>query len=122
MIDLLLKVQKDYFDTQDLTKMSTLSLRKVAARLQFAPSTISRVISNKSVLLPWDTEVFLTHLMPGQRRVVLNILEKMLPEGQKNFTDMELSKKVEETYGVKVSRRTITACRHVLKTKQNKAA
>jgi DNA-directed RNA polymerase specialized sigma54-like protein len=116
VIDLLLKLHKPYFDTQDASKLAAVSLRKVAQKLQFAPSTISRVMSSKSVLLPWDREVMLADLMPGQRRVVLNILEKILGDGR-NETDQALAKRVEEQFQVKVSRRTITACRHLIEKK-----
>jgi DNA-directed RNA polymerase specialized sigma54-like protein len=119
VIDHLLRVQKNYFKTQDPTKMMAVSLRKVAKELQFAPSTISRVMSLKSVLLPWDREILITDLMPGQRKVVLHILDKMMGESHKHPTDFELSRKIAESYGVKVSRRTITACRHALRTLKN---
>lgn len=113
-LEFLLDVQKEYFDSQDLAKMAPVSLRQVARRLQFAPSTISRVMASKSILLPWDREVFIASLMPGQRKVVLKILEKLLSGPGRSMTDMQMSKLVEENYGVRVSRRTITSCRHVL--------
>jgi len=113
-IDYMLQIQKDYFQTQDVSKMSPVSLRDVAAHLQFAPSTISRVLSNKSVLLPWDKEVMLLHLMPGQRKVVLRLMEKILSQAKDGMTDLKLSQKIAEISGINVSRRTVTACRHVL--------
>jgi DNA-directed RNA polymerase specialized sigma54-like protein len=109
-------VHKTYYETRDPSKMAALSLRKIAQKLQFAPSTISRVMSGKSVMLPWDREVLLADLMPGQRRVVLNILEKILADGR-SATDQALARQVEEQFQVKVSRRTITACRHLLEKK-----
>lgn len=114
VIDHLLKAQITYFETQDMAKMAPVSLRKVAAKLEFAPSTLSRVLSNKSVLLPWDREILLLDLMPGQRRIVLEILDKLRNEGARQMTDMALSKLIEEKFQVKISRRTVTACRHVL--------
>lgn len=123
VIDFLLKAQKEYFETNDRTKMSPISLRKVAAKLEFAPSTLSRVLASKSVVLPWDREVLLTDLMPGQRQVVVDILERLRDEGAVGATDLVMSKQIEEKYQVKVSRRTITACRHFLENqKQSKAA
>ncbi|MCB4756473.1 MAG: hypothetical protein LHV69_05485 [Elusimicrobia bacterium] len=122
VLDYLVDVQKDYFDTQDDTKMAPVSLRHVARQIKFAPSTISRVLSFKSVLLPWEREVLITHLMPGQRRVLLSIIEKIHSHSQKRVTDAELARKIGETHGIKVSRRTITACRHVLSEKENKAS
>lgn len=111
-IDYLLTAQKEYFDTQDISKMAPLSLRQVARILRFAPSTISRVMATKSVLLPWGHEVLLLHLMPGKRKVVLNILEKMLVEQTGSVTDSLFARRIAESFGIKVSRRTITTCRH----------
>lgn len=122
VIDFLLKAQKDFFETKDVSKLAPVSLRKVAAKLQFAPSTISRVMSTKSVLLPWDHEVMITYLMPGQRRVVLSIMEKMTSEGLTNATDKAVAARIEEKFGIKISRRTVTACRHLLNTHEEKAA
>ena len=114
VVEYLLQIQKDYFASNDMTKLAPVSLRHIARTLQFAPSTISRVISNKSIMLPWDHEVLIAHLMPGQRKVVLNILEKMMPEGGQHMTDAALSLQIQNTFGIKVSRRTVTACRHVI--------
>ena len=114
VMEYLLVLHKEYFDTKDVTKMAPVSLRKVARYLQFAPSTISRVMGNKSVILPWDHEVLVLDLMPGQRRVVLNILEKVLAGPEQNYTDSKLAKFLANNYGVRVSRRTVTACRHLV--------
>lgn len=121
-LDYLMVLQKDYFDSQNDARMAPVSLRKVAKFLQFAPSTISRVIGNKSVLLPWDREVLILDLMPGQRRVVLSILDRMMADGVANMTDARLAKHIAEKFGVRVSRRTITACRHALANRHRRAA
>jgi hypothetical protein len=76
----------------------------------------------KSVQLPWGHEVMLSHLMPGQRKVVLSILEKITTGSDVPATDMALSRRIEDEFKVKVSRRTITACRHVLDRRKDKAA
>jgi DNA-directed RNA polymerase specialized sigma54-like protein len=120
VLDYILKVQKNFLDSEDPAKMAPISLRKVAREVQFSPSTISRVMSTKSLLLPWDREALITYLMPGQRNVVLEILDKMLADSKHHVTDASLAKQVEEAFGVKVSRRTITACRHVLDSKHKK--
>jgi DNA-directed RNA polymerase specialized sigma54-like protein len=116
VMDFLLKSQENYFRTKDVKKMAPHSLREVARQLQFAPSTISRVMSTKSVLLPWDHEVPISFLMPGQRKVILNVLDHILGDAKEKYTDIELAKKINDEYGIRVSRRTITACRHALKT------
>jgi hypothetical protein len=117
----LLRIQKDYFDSQDLSKLAPVSLRHVARTLQFAPSTISRVLSNKSIMLPWKREASILTLMPGQRKVVLTILDRMLID-KHDLTDMKLAQEIASTFGIKVSRRTVTACRHVLEKRTHSEA
>ncbi|MFN0117980.1 MAG: hypothetical protein ACKVQC_06810 [Elusimicrobiota bacterium] len=112
--DFILKAQKAYFDSKDETKLSPISLRKGAKDLHFSPSTLSRVLALKSVLLPWDKEVLITDLMPGQRRVVLVALDKTLHENNQKWTDLQLAHHLAENYSLHVSRRTITACRHLI--------
>ncbi len=123
VVDHLLKSQKTYFETRDPSKMAPVSLRKVAAALQFAPSTLSRVLALKSVMLPWDQEVRLLDLMPGQRKVVLEAMEKILFENPIHMTDREMAELIEEKFKIKVSRRTVTVCRHILNSERpSKAA
>lgn len=119
VINYMLEVQREYLETRNPTKMAPISLRAVARHLKFAPSTISRVLALKSVLLPWEEEVLVIHLMPGQRKVVLSLLEKIMNEENHPATDAQLAQKLEVEHGIKVSRRTITACRHIIAS-QNK--
>lgn len=113
VLERLLAHNRAFFETRDPSRMAPVSLRKVAVELDFAASTVSRVVSGKSILLPWGEEVLIVDLMPGQRRVVLAILEKLLP-GMESATDLEISRVLQEAHGVAVSRRTITACRHII--------
>jgi hypothetical protein len=113
----LLQLNRAYFDSQDEARMAPVSLRKLADQLDFAPSTVSRVVSGKSVLLPWGREVLVSDLMPGQRRVVLAILGKILP-AMSAETDMTVARRLKDEHGVSVSRRTVTACRHVLQSRE----
>ncbi len=122
VLDHLLKIQKTFFETKDLSQMSAMSLRKVAAELQFAPSTLSRVFASKSVMMPWGHEMLILDLMPGQRRVVLEILDRILAAATTPMTDSALAKKIADEHNVRVSRRTITACRHYLDDLHQKAA
>jgi DNA-directed RNA polymerase specialized sigma54-like protein len=122
VIDHLLKLQKPFFETKDLSRMAAVSLRKVAAELQFAPSTLSRVFALKSVMMPWGHEMLILDLMPGQRRVVLEILDRIIAADGRHMTDAALAKKIADEHNVRVSRRTITACRHYLDALHQKAA
>jgi len=117
----ILQAQKAFLSSGDLSKMAPISLRHVARDIRFAPSTISRVMSAKSVMLPWEKEVLITYLMPGQRRVLIHILDKIMGQNPTRFTDAELAQRIADDYKVKVSRRTITACRHAINLREKPA-
>ncbi len=113
VLERLMVLNRDYFETRDPSRMAPVSLRKLADQLDFAPSTVSRVVSGKSLILPWGQEAAISDLMPGQRRVVLSILEKVLPD-MPRATDLAIARRLKESHGVTVSRRTVTACRHII--------
>ena len=50
------------------------SLRLLAKRLQLSPSTVSRALSHRSIQLPWGLETPMIAFVPGQRRVLKDIL------------------------------------------------
>ncbi|MBV9080619.1 MAG: hypothetical protein JO102_05820 [Elusimicrobia bacterium] len=110
LVEVLLEANRVYFETGDPARVSPLSLRKVAARLGFAPSTVSRIANGKSVVLPWGTEAPLISLMPGQRTVILSALEKLLATNAR-WTDAALAERLAKDFDVRVSRRTVSACR-----------
>lgn len=93
-----------------------LSLRELARRLGVAPSTVSRAVGARSVILPWGEEVPLKSLLTGQRVVVLSILAQWKEAGEMGpkVTDEKLMHRLAEEAGVSVSRRTVNECRHKL--------
>ncbi len=97
-------------------RLRPLSLRELARRIGVAPSTVSRAISRRSVVLPWGEEVPLKYLLTGQREVLLEILKEWRRTGimRPGITDESLMVRLAEEAGITVSRRTVNECRRKL--------
>lgn len=105
--------QSSYLRSRDATRLRPLSLRELARRIGVAPSTVSRAVSNRSVLLPWGEEIPLKGLLTGQRFVLVSILSDWLEKGvvRPGVTDEELMKRLAGSSGITVSRRTVNEVR-----------
>src|SRR5262249_19697870 len=91
ILESLTRLQGPYLKSQDDRAQSPVSLRQLARRLELAPSTVSRALSGRSVLLPWGKEVPLITLLPGRRRLLRRILGDWLggeaSRGEASSTD-----------------------------------
>jgi hypothetical protein len=106
-------IQADYLRTRRDEDMRPVSLRLLARRLQLSPSTVSRALSRRAIRLPWGAEVPMIALVPGQRRVLKEILSRWLAESPAS-TDAEFTRRFKVERGIAVSRRTVNAVRHAL--------
>lgn len=109
--------QSVYLRSRRRERLRPLSLRELARRIGVAPSTVSRAISRRSIVLPWGEEVPLKVLLTGQREVLLSILGEWNRTGviRPGVTDERLMVKLAEETGISVSRRTVNECRRKLK-------
>lgn len=105
--------QSAYLRSRDATRLRPLSLRELARRIGVAPSTVSRAVANRSVVLPWGEEAPLKALLTGQRYVLLSILADWVEKGRvkRGVTDEELMACLAKEVGITVSRRTVNEVR-----------
>ncbi|MBI4371020.1 MAG: hypothetical protein HY552_01860 [Elusimicrobia bacterium] len=106
-------IQADYLRTRRPQDLRPVSLRLLARRLQLSPSTVSRALSHRAVALPWGTRVPMIALVPGQRRVLKEVLSRWL-RAAPSATDAEFTRRFKTERGISVSRRTVNAVRHAL--------
>ena len=87
-------------------------------------SMISRLTRNMSVLSPQGQEIPLRDLLASTRDVHKRLIETILEEEKEQirrgvigraYTDEEIKEKLEEQYGVSISRRTVSACRREMR-------
>ncbi|MBI5624954.1 MAG: hypothetical protein HY924_14355 [Elusimicrobia bacterium] len=113
IVESLAQLQAAFLRTHQDDQKRPISLRQLAYRLDLAPSTVSRALSGRSVILPWGRETPLIALVPGRRKVLREILSRWLSEpGRK--TDAALAARLRDDYGIRVSRRTVNAVRNEL--------
>jgi len=111
VLETLTQLQAGYLSSRREDAKKPVSLRMLARRLDLAPSTVSRALSERSVRLPWDKETPLIDLLPGRRRQLRLILGRWLKEDA-TPTDAALAERLKTEYGIAVSRRTVNAVRH----------
>ncbi|MCD6318150.1 hypothetical protein J7M02_03685, partial [Candidatus Aerophobetes bacterium] len=85
------------------------------------PSSVSRVITNKSILTPQGEEKLLKFFFSKRR--VQNFIKKILIEEKKRmemgilskpFNDRFIQKKLEDKYKIKLARRTVSQYRKLM--------
>lgn len=114
ILESLTKLQFEYLRTRDETRLRPVSLRTLAKRLELAPSTVSRAMTGRSVHMPWGREAPLASLVPGQRRVLREVMAQWLEEGVSS-SDASFTERLRKEYGIKISRRTVNAVRNELR-------
>ena len=106
LLEILLKEQKTYFISGEPSKRKPLTQRELSRDIGVDPSVLNRLVSNKSVQLPWGLEAPLSALIPSAKQVNLELLYKII-EAKPDFTDEQLRKEMESRHSVKLSRRSI---------------
>jgi len=94
--------------------LKPISQKEISQKLKIEKSVLSRMLSNKSIILPWQTEVKIKDLIPNKKQISkerVYILINKYP----NLSDVEISKKLLQKYKIKLSRRTINQYRNELK-------
>lgn len=112
ILESLAALQTEYLRTHREDLMRPISLRMLAHRLDLAASTVSRALAGRSLRLPWGKEAPLIKLVPGQRKVLREILSRWLERPDPKESDARLAERLMREYRIRVSRRTINTVRN----------
>jgi len=111
----IIEKQALYLESGDLRALLPSSQKELAKKIGLAPSSISRAISGKSIDTPWGEEVPLKYFFPRPRRFRKELLGRLL-ETEKGLTsDEEIRARLQEKFGMAISRRLVTNLRKELK-------
>lgn len=110
VLEVLIQDQAEYFIKGDPALRKSLTQREVSGRLKIDPSVLNRLISNKSIELPWGLEAPMKLLMPSRKSLLRDRLYDMIRE-QPDSTDEMLRKKIDRLHGAKLSTRSIAQYR-----------
>lgn len=117
LLEMVARLQADYLAGEKPEDIRPISLRQLAKRLDLAPSTVSRAFSKRSVRLPSNRELPLIAFVPGRRSVLRELLGQWLAQND-TVTDAALAERLKVERGISISRRTVNAVRHELRTKR----
>lgn len=110
LLEVLLEAQVRFFISGDLGSLEPLTQRAVSEKLDMLPSVFNRLISNKSIELPWGLEAPLKTFFPSRKSLLLGRLHDLIRE-HPSSTDDELRKLIAGIYGAKLSCRSIAQYR-----------
>ncbi|MEA1965065.1 MAG: hypothetical protein U9O41_08095 [Candidatus Aerophobetes bacterium] len=116
------EIQRPFFESGNPEDLFPLTQSELARRINVHPSTISRVIFNKSVFTPQGKEKLLKFFFSQER--VENFLRKIFNEEKgkikkgillKSLNDEMIQEKLNAEYGIEISRRTVCKYRQKMK-------
>jgi RNA polymerase sigma-54 factor len=113
ILEEVLRVQSEYLRTGEPERRQPLMQRSMAVTVGVDPSVINRLISNKSVQLPWGVEAPLEVFFPSAKDINRERLYA-LAEKHPGLTDAALASEMENIHGVRLSRRSIAQYRKEL--------
>ncbi len=114
VLEALIQDQENFFVSGDPAQRQPLTQREVSRKLEIDPSVLNRLISNKSIELPWGLEAPIKMLMPSRKSLLKDRLYDLIQE-QPGATAEVLSKRLHRLYGTKLSESSIVQYRAELR-------
>jgi hypothetical protein len=111
----IIEKQSPYFESGNIKAVLPFSQKELAEKIKLVPSSISRAISGKSLETPWGEEKALKDFFPRPRVFRKELVRQLLETGEEFPSDEAIKAKLEQTFGVSISRRLIADLRKELK-------
>ena len=105
-LEILMNIQSDYLLSGEPVKRRPLSQKTLAKNLEIDKSVLNRLVSNKSIQLPWGMEAPMATLLPSSKEINKERLGFLI-EVNPDLSAEKMRLKFKEHYGVELSRRSI---------------
>jgi len=103
----------EYLRSGDPARRQPLTQRGMAGKLGVDPSVLNRLISNKSVQMPWGLQAPLATFFPSAKDINRERLYVLAGESP-GQTDAALARELARVHGVRLSRQSIAQYRKEL--------
>lgn len=110
VLEALIEAQAQFFVSGEPGKRRALTQRELSDKLDITPSVLNRLISNKSIQLPWGLEAPMKTLLPSRKSLIRDRLYDLV-HAYPDATDENLCRKIDRLYGVELSSRSIAQYR-----------
>jgi DNA-directed RNA polymerase specialized sigma54-like protein len=107
--------QSLYFESENIKSILPFSQKELAKRIGLVPSSISRAIRGRSIETPWREEKALKDFFPRPKMFKKELVKQLLETREEFSSDEAIRTKLEQKFGVSVSRRSIADLRKELK-------
>jgi len=114
ILNSVIEKQALYFDSGDPRALLPLTQKELAKRLGLAPSSISRAIACRSIDTPWG-EKPLKDFFPRPKRFRKESIKQLIEAESSPVSDEAIRARLEEKFGVCISRRAVTNLRKELR-------
>ncbi|MDH5695708.1 MAG: hypothetical protein OEZ00_03765 [Dehalococcoidia bacterium] len=104
-----------YLESGNLRSLLPFSQKELAEKIRLAPSSVSRAIRDKSIDTPWGEEIPLKHFFPRPKRFRKELLKQLLETEGGLLSDEAIKIRLQEKFGVAISRRSVASLRKELK-------
>ena len=85
--------------------------RELAGSVGLNPGTVSRLLSDKTIITPRGEEVRLKSLFMFKNAFIIDKIRDILGTGAKKMTDKEVTEALRSVHGIRVSRRSVNLYR-----------
>ena len=118
------EIQSDYLYSGDVGRLRALTRRELARRIGVHPSSITRVMADKSIGTPQRRELPLSFFFPSQKEITKSYLRDLMEEEKVLLQDHRLSRahsdnaikeRLYRDYHIAISRRAVAKYRKELK-------
>lgn len=109
-LEMLISTQADYLLSGEPERRRPFLQKTLAKNLDVDVSVLNRLVSNKSIQMPWGTEAPMRVLLPSPKKINLDRLYALAVENP-GATDEALRVKLKARYGVELSRRSVAQYR-----------
>jgi len=111
----IIEKQSLYFESGNVKAILPFSQKELAKKIGLVPSSISRAIRGRSIETPWREEKALKDFFPRPKMFKKELVKQLLETREEFSSDEEIKTKLEQKFGVSVSRRSIAYLRKELK-------
>ncbi len=107
--------QASYLESGNQKSLLPFSQKELARKIGLNPSSVSRAISGKSLETPWGAEIPLKQLFPRPKRFRKELIRQLLETEKELSSDEAIKVKLQEKFGVAISRRSVANLRRELR-------
>jgi transposase len=104
-----------YFESGNSKALLPFSQKELAEKIGVVPSSISRAISGRSLETPFGEEKALKDFFPKPRMFRKELVRQLLETGEEFPSDEAIKAKLEQKFGVSISRRSVANLRKELR-------